>query len=310
MHVVLYHHTRLPVRGYGGTERVVVWLARGLAVLGHRVTLLAPRGSRVPEAELIALDPEALRRPAFDLASHLPAGFDLLHLHAPRRLPAGVPHVFTLHGNSKPGVTRPPHTVFVSADHARRHGSSAFVHNGVDPGEFVFRRVKDDYDLFLGRLHAIKGYRWAIEGARVAGRRLVLAGGWRPTLRRGVRFVGSVDGAAKAAWLAGARCLWMPAQWDEPFGLTAVEAMMSGTPVLGTRRGALPEVVTPDVGALGDSVAALAALATGIERIDPLACRTRAERHFSHLVMAERYVRMYQGFLGTGRLPDGVLPSV
>ncbi len=308
MHVVLYHHARLPVRGYGGTERVVVWLARGLATLGHRVTLLGPRGSRVPEAELIALDPAALRRPEFDLAAHLPTGFDILHLHGPRRLPADVPHVFTLHGNSKPGVIRPPNTIFVGADHARRHGSSAFVHNGVDPGELVFRRVKGDYDLFLGRLHGIKGYRWAIEGARASGRRLVLAGGWRPSLRRGVRFVGSVDGAAKAEWLAGARCLWMPARWDEPFGLTAVEALMSGTPVLGTRRGALPEVVTPDVGALGDSVAALAALAAGIERIDPMACRARAERYFGHLVMAERYLRMYQGYLRAGQLPDGVSP--
>src|SRR3954451_5252069 len=107
MHVVLYHHARLPVRGYGGTERVVVWLARGLAALGHRVTLLAPRGSQVPEAELIALDPAALRRREFDLAAQLPAAFDILHLHGPRLLPAGVPHVFTLHGNSNPGVTRP-----------------------------------------------------------------------------------------------------------------------------------------------------------------------------------------------------------
>jgi glycosyltransferase involved in cell wall biosynthesis len=308
MHVVLYHHARLPVRGYGGTERVVVWLTRGLAALGHRVTLLAPRGSRVPEAELIALDPAALRRREFDLAAQLPAAFDILHLHGPRYLPAGVPHVFTLHGNSKPGVTRPANTIYVSADHARRHGASAFVHNGVDPGEFVFRRAKGDYDLFLGRLHGLKGYRWAIEGARASGRRLVLAGGWRPSVRRGVRFVGSVDGAAKAEWLAGARCLWMPARWDEPFGLTAVEAMMSGTPVLGTRRGALPEVITPDVGALGDSVAELAALAHDIGRIDPLACRARAERHFSHRVMAERYLRMYQGFLETGSLPEGVLP--
>ena len=80
----------------------------------------------------------------------------------------------------------------------------------------------------------------------------MLAGGWRPSFRRAVRYVGQVGGEQKTDLLAGAACLWMPALWDEPFGLTLVEALASGTPVLGTRRGALPEIVAPDVGALGD----------------------------------------------------------
>ena len=72
----------------------------------------------------------------------------------------------------------------------------------------------------------------------------MLAGGWRPSLRRGISFVGRVGGEEKVALLAGARCLWMPALWDEPFGLTLIEALASGTPVLGTHRGSLPEIVT------------------------------------------------------------------
>lgn len=305
MHVALYFHGHLPVRGYGGTQRVVVWLARGLAELGHRVTLLAPAGSKVPEAELIALDPAEMRRPQFDLTFLLPDSVDILHAHAPLRTSPRRPHLITLHGNLGPGRTPLPNTIFLSADHARRHGGRAFVYNGLDPSEYVFRAAKDDYDLFLGRLHSIKGYRWAMEGARRVGRRLVIAGGWRPSFRRSLRFVGSVDGPRKAELLAGAACLWMPALWDEPFGLTLVEAMMSGTPVLGTRRGALPEIVTEEVGTLGDTLEELVHLRDAIGSRDPAACRAHATRWFSHRVMAEEYLRVYRHYLANQSLPPG-----
>lgn len=305
MHIALYTHSRLPVEGYGGTQRVVVWLARGLVKLGHRVTLLAPAGSRVPEAELVPLDPREILQAGFDLTPLLPQSVDILHAHGPVRMPPVHPHVFTLHGNLSPERIPPPNTIFVSADHARRHGGTAFVYNGVDPSEFVFRPEKDDYDFFLGRLRTVKGYRWAIQGAKRSGHTIVVAGGWRPSFSRRVRFVGSVDGGRKAALLAGARCLWMPALWDEPFGLTLVEALMSGTPVLGTRRGALPEVVSNEVGALGDTLDELVALRSSIERRDPYACRRRAERWFSHTAMAEEYVRMYRHYLAANRLPEG-----
>ena len=134
---------------------------------------------------------------------------------------------------------------------------------------------------------------------------MVIAGGWRPSFRRSLRFVGSVDGARKADLLAGAACLWMPALWSEPFGLTLIEAMMSGTPVLGTRRGALPEIVSPDVGALGETLEDLIELRPSIEQRDPHACRARAERWFSHRVMAESYVRMYRAYLEDQVLPPG-----
>jgi glycosyltransferase involved in cell wall biosynthesis len=82
--------------------------------------------------------------------------------------------------------------------------------------------------------------------------------------------------------------------------------MMSGTPVLGTKRGALPEIVSPDVGALGDTLNDLIDLRTSIERCDAGACRARAERWFSHLVMAESYVRMYRHWIEGTSLPPGV----
>jgi glycosyltransferase involved in cell wall biosynthesis len=305
MHVALYTHSTLPVSGYGGTQRVIVWLARGLAELGHKVSLLAPIGSKVPEAALVALDPKDLSRPGFDLSGHVPSGAEIVHAHTPLQTPTRQPWVFTLHGNQRAGQRAGDNVICLSSDHARRHGTTAFVYNGVDPTDFVYRSKKADFDLFLGRLHRAKGYRWAIEGAKRAGKRLVVAGGWRPSLRTSLRYVGSVDGGRKAALLADAQCLWMPALWDEPFGLTLVEALMSGTPLLGTRRGALPEIVSPDVGRLGDTLDDLILLRPSLATLDPEACRARGEECFSHLSMAREYLRMYQQYLETARLPAG-----
>ncbi|HEV8178428.1 MAG TPA: glycosyltransferase, partial [Gemmatimonadales bacterium] len=91
MHIALYTHSRLPAEGYGGTQRVVVWLARGLVELGHRVTLLAPAGSRVPEAELVPLNPRDIMEAGFDLTPLLPASADILHAHGPVRMPPDHP---------------------------------------------------------------------------------------------------------------------------------------------------------------------------------------------------------------------------
>jgi len=307
MHVVVASHHRLPVEGYGGTQRVVVALVRGLAELGHRVTLLAQPGTRVPEAaKVVEVPPKILKDAGADLKPFLPDGADLLHVHFPlKRGPAELPFVQTAHGNWKPGLPVPPHTLFLSRDHARRHGSDAFVYNGLDPVEFVFRRRKEQWDLFLGRLHSAKGYHWAIEAAKKTGRRLIVAGGWRPSFTGAIKYVGEVDGKRKAALLARARCLWMPALWDEPFGLTTIEALFSGTPVLGTRRGALPEILTPAVGAMCDTLEEMLEAAETIGTRSPEACRAHAERYFTHRVMAEEYVRVYRAVIETGKLPPG-----
>jgi glycosyltransferase involved in cell wall biosynthesis len=293
------------VKGYGGTERVVVALARGLAELGHEVSLIAPVGTKVPESTLIPVPPSRFGDPTFDLTPLVPAGSDIIHAFYPPRVGPNAPWMWTLEGSTPAGVTRPVNTVFVSASHAEKHGSKSFVYNGLDPAEYRFRAAKDEFDLFIGRLHSSKGWQLAVEGAKASQRRLVVAGGWRPSLSRFVRFAGEVAGVEKAELLSGARILWMPAQWDEPFGLTLIEALWSGTPVLGTRRGSLPEVLSPAVAEFGDTVEELVERLPEMAKKDPAACRARAEKYFSHVVMAEEYVRFYRVFLSEGQLPEG-----
>ncbi len=195
MHIALFFWDRLPVPDYGGTQRMVVSLARGLAAAGHRVTLVAGHGSVVPEATLVPVSIAEARRPEFDIRPLLPPSLDIVLACAPLRTPPEVPWIRRLAGNWKPGTTGAPNTLYLSRNHAERHGGRAFVYNGVDPAEYRFRDHKDDYDLFLGRLHGVKGYRWAASGAKRLRRRMVIAGGWRPSLSRYVRYVGRVGGS-------------------------------------------------------------------------------------------------------------------
>jgi hypothetical protein len=309
MHIAVISHHRLPVKGYGGPQRVVVALVRGLAELGHRVTLIAAPGSKLPYATVVEANPRHLHDGGPGLHAYVPRDSDIAHAHMlVHSWVAGAPFIQTIHANLKPGSPLPPNAVFLSHNHATRHGGAAFVHNGLVPTDYTLRRRKEAWDLFLGRLHSAKGYHWAIEAAKRTGRRLILAGGWRPTLSAVIKYVGEVDNGQKAALLARARCLWTPALWDEPFGLAAIEALFSGTPVLGTRRGALPEIITPDVGALGDTLEDLLAAAEQIHTRDPECCRARAERLFSHIAMASAYVRLYDGVQSTGRLAPSAPP--
>src|SRR6266446_5684517 len=219
MHIVQFHHVRVPVPKYGGGERIVVWLSQGLVARGHQVTLLAPKGSRVAGVRVVEVSPEEVLSPGFDLQRHVSEPVDIMHYHCQIHYPpSSVPSVWTLHGNMGDGRRADARTICVSQDHARRHGTHAFVRNGVRLDEYEFKTEKEDYDLFLARLHSVKGWQVAVAAAKQCRVRLTLAGGWRPSLSRYVKFVGQVGGVRKRALLAGARCLWMPVRWEDPGG--------------------------------------------------------------------------------------------
>lgn len=295
--------------GYGGAQRIVVWLAQGLAELGHDVTVVGAPGTAIPGLRCRTMDPDRLYDASFDVRRVVPEPVDIWHFHAPLTLSPSIPYVHTQQGNMGGGGQVDARAICVSENHAQRHGTRSFVHNAVRLEEYRFEPSKDDFDLFLARLHRVKGWRTAVAIARRCKIDLVVAGGWRPVLSRYVRFVGEVSGERKRELLARARCLWMPVEWDDPCPINVLEALASGTPVIGTPRGSLRELVEPDGGGIGATEEELVALRRRLDQWDPRAVRARAERCFSHLRMAREYVRMYEHLLAHGSLPPGRRPD-
>jgi glycosyltransferase involved in cell wall biosynthesis len=290
MHVVLVHDARLPVIGYGGTERLVWWIAKGLSEEQCRVTLLCRKGSHCQYAErVVEWQPE---QPAEALVPDA----DVFHYFATPGHEPRAPHLVTIGGNGKAGETYLPNTVFVSRNHAARHGSSMFVYNGIDPDEYRFEAQKSDYLAFCAKASwRVKNVDGAISLARKSKRLLRVIGGRRVIREwRGVRWEGMLAGAKKADALAKARALLNPIIWNEPFGLAVAEALVSGTPVIASRRGSMPELVSPDVGAICETEREFLDAIEHIASIKPDACRQRALDLFHYRTMVNAYVSLYR----------------
>ena len=305
LRIGLYFDGPLPVRRYGGTERVIVWLARGLRELGHDPLILAREGTRLGELPVHELSPSTIRRMAqasdFRLDPSIPDGIDVIHFHSATAGSLELPHLTTIHGNARPGRFGADH-VFVSRDHMVRMWGRHFVHNGIDPADYEFRTNKSTNLLFLGLAsRRVKGVDRAIRIARKADRRLCIAGGWRPSLDRRIHWAGMVDNERKRELLSEACALLNPIRWLEPFGLVVVEALVSGTPVLASPLGAMNELVTPQVGALCEDDASFLEAIERIGEWSPDACRQRVLDHFTHTIMAQNYLRLYE------RAIDGTL---
>jgi glycosyltransferase involved in cell wall biosynthesis len=166
--------------------------------------------------------------------------------------------------------------------------------------------AEQGYQLFLGRYDRVKGVTQAIEVAVRAGVPLVMAGAphereyfeeeVKPLIaKHGVLEVGPVGGARKSALIARARALLFPIEWEEPFGLVMIEAMLSGVPVLGTSRGAVPEVVDDGItGVICDDATEMVAAARIADKLfNRERIRQEAVQRWSSARMADEYLRLY-----------------
>ncbi|HEX7054980.1 MAG TPA: glycosyltransferase family 4 protein [Burkholderiales bacterium] len=325
----------VPPKLYGGTERVVHYLTEELVRQGHEVTLFASGDSRTsarliaPVPRALRLDPqvrdslphvmlqmEQVRRHAWE--------FDVLHFHVDlvhfpvfRELRRRT--VTTLHGRLDLPDIVPFYTEFrdmplvsISRDqrgylpHVHWIGT---VHHGLPLSALPLNAEPEgDYLAFIGRIAPEKRPDRAIAIARRAGMRLRIAAKVdavdrdyfqrqiEPLLTAPhVEFVGEIGEDQKADFLGNARALLFPVDWPEPFGLVAIEAMACGTPVIGWRCGAVPEIVEDGVtGYVVDSELEAARAVARIDGIDRRGVRRRFEERFSAERMAREYVSIYQ----------------
>jgi glycosyltransferase involved in cell wall biosynthesis len=325
----------VPPKGYGGIELVAALLADGLVEAGHEVTLFATGDSRT-EAQLefvyeVALGTAKINDIVLDTTHSLFAmqnvrdRFDVLHVHTPfsalaAAIETGVPTVHTLHGSFTPEMSRLYSYVgdrawFVAISQAQRTFRpqlryAGVVHNGIDLDEYEVNEKKDDFLLFLGRATPEKGWRRAIDTALLVGTPLISAvkiaepierREWeesiRPNLPPDFEVLGEISHQEKVDLLCRAKAVLFPIDWPEPFGLVMVEAMACGTPVIGTPRGSVPEViddgVTGWVVGVEDYPAQAAERLARLHEIDPYRCRDRVARLFSKESMVAGYEDAY-----------------
>ena len=323
---------RTPPRAYGPWELVTSLLTEALVARGVDVTLFATRDSHTA-GTLAGVVPRAYSEdPSIDAkvweALHVAhvferAGeFDLIHNQADfvplafSRL-VDTPVVTTIHGFSGARILpayreyqdRVAYVAISEADRSPQLRYAATIHHGVPLDDFPFDPVGSDDLLFFGRMHPDKGAAEAIACARAAGRRLLMCGivqdesyfarQVEPAVEgERVRYVGAVGGAARTRALGGAAALLHLINFDEPFGLSVVEAMACGTPVIATRRGSMPELIVDGVtGFLVDSVEEAIAAVARLPQIDRAACRAHVAAHFSVERMADRYLELYRELL-------------
>lgn len=331
---------KIPPAGYGGIEWVVHYLSEAMVERGHDVTLFAT-GDSTTNARLEAVFdkemPDRIGQALYEV-QHVSAcirqadEFDLIHDHSGFAAVAfspliRTPMVHTLHGSFTPDTSRfyqsfrdTTHYVAIS-DYQRSCcpglNYAATVHNPIDVSTwpFVAGGQKEDYLLAFGRFSPDKGFHTAIEVAREAGERLIIAGAvqninrdyFETTIRPmidgdQIQFAGDVSLSLKWKLFSKARALLFPIQWPEPFGLVMIEAMATGTPVIAFPEGSVPEVVAD--GLTGFVVADSRQMVEAIghlDEIDAQACRDHVIDNFSVSRAASGYEEVYSKVL-TGRV--------
>ena len=322
----------VPPRGYGGIERVCYELVEGLIDRGHAVTLVGMGQSRTRAEFVAALDepPHGLgtvEQPVQEvrygaIVNRILSDLDVDFVHdhslaAPLGAAARpMPSLLTVHGPTDGplgDLYRHLDVPLAAISQVQRRAAPdlrwvATVPNAVDASAFPFRRLKEDFVLFVGRMSAEKGVHLVPRVARAAGLRAVIVAKCEEPAERDyferevatqlgddVDWLGEVGPVERNELLSRARCLIMPIQWDEPFGMVTLEAMACGTPVVALARGSLPEIVIHgETGYLCREPFEMVKAVARAGDLDPAACRRRVETVFSPLAMVTGYEAVYR----------------
>ncbi len=323
---------RTPPRHYGPWESVVSLLTEQLVQMGLDVTLFASGDSHTsgqliaacprPYSEDSSVNPKVAECLHISEVFERAADFDLIHNHFDF-LPItytgliDTPVLTTIHGFSSPSILpvykkyngRTHYVAISEADKSPELDYIATIHHGIDVTQFSFAEAEGEYLLFFGRIHPEKGVAEAIKVAQRVGMKLVIAGIVQdqeyfdtevgPHLDGvTVEYLGAVGPEQRPEVLGRALALLHLISFDEPFGLSLVESMACGTPVIAFGRGSMPELIKHgETGYIVEDIEQAADAVAAVGSIDRLACRSDVERRFSDIRMAEDYVRVYQDIL-------------
>jgi glycosyltransferase involved in cell wall biosynthesis len=323
----------VPPKMYGGTERVVYGLTEELVRRGHEVVLFAS-GDSETSARLEACCERGLRlshvrdHMAYTIrelgrVARVAGEFDLIHNHIdyfafPYARMLRTPLVSTTHGRLDIPEVIAVYEDFseiplVSISHAQRTPLPrlnwlATVYNGINLRHFTLRERPGEYLAFLGRISPEKRPDRAVEIAEAVGMPLRIAAKVDPVDREyfetviaplldrpDVEYVGEIDEVEKNDFLGNAYAYLFPIDWPEPFGITMVEAMACGTPVIAMARGSAPEVIADgQTGFLCRTLEKMIEAVASVPRIDRRACRQRVAERFSVERMADGYEAVYR----------------
>ena len=296
MNITIVKDTILPVKHYGGTERVIWALGKELSAMGHQVTFLVHSGSSCPFARVVAINPN------MSIGKQIPGDTDIVHFSdTVYEENLKQPYVVTINGNLPPRYLYRPimPSVMVAA---------LMYNNGLDWDEYgaVNLSLTRNHFHFLGKAAwKVKNVKGAIRIAKniphahldvLGGYRLNLKMGFRFTLSPRIHFHGMVDNVEKQQIIQQSKGLIFPILWDEPFGLCLIESLYYGSPVFGTPRGALSELIPSEVGFLGDEQAIISHL-QNLPNYSSKLCHEYAADQFNAKVMALAYLDKFERVL-------------
>ena len=255
--------------------------------------------------------------------------FDIIHDHngylsLPTANLSKTPVVMTMHGyfgiNEKRIFEnlKNPHLVSVSHAQASTAPKVKFegnVYHGLDMKHFPFLKKSGDYLLYTGRISMEKGVHFAIEVAQYLDIPLIIAAKLdfaadaahdvlyfkqyiEPKLSDHIRWIGEVDETERNKLMSGALCSLHPITWPEPFGLTIIESMACGTPVIAFNLGSMPEVIEDGkTGYVVKDVSEMIEAVANIHKIDRTYCRKHVLDKFSVKNMVDGYEEIYDKIL-------------